>query len=418
MSDLWTTSLSRRAFGRLAAGAAAMATALAPPARRALAGSQQQPAAPVDQVRIRRSGVGLRAYDPSAAFDGFTLFKPLGPASRTVYLVDMQGTVVHTWDMPYPGAYGFLTERGTLFYNGTIPNPAYPGRVLQAGVALEADWDGNILWEVRNPDHHHDGIRLRNGNVLLDCYDVLPADLAARVQGGVSGTERPWGMDGDYLQEVTTDGQVVWEWRVWEHLDPVEDAIPWPMDSRAVWTQCNGIAEWPNGDITMSFRNISKVVTLSRPTGEILWKLGLPLISGQHTPSALANGNLLIFDNGPHRLPDPEHDPESSASASFPHSRVLEVAVPSGEIAWRYQEARVSDFFSPRISSAQRLPNGNTLIDEGWFGRFFEVTADGDLVWEYVNPYFDRLAGAEVNQVFRAYRYGAQEIDRARATAS
>ena len=41
-------------------------------------------------------------------------------------------------------------------YNGQIPNPEFPGRVAQAGVALEADWDGNILWEVRNPDHHHD----------------------------------------------------------------------------------------------------------------------------------------------------------------------------------------------------------------------------------------------------------------------
>src|ERR1051326_5247073 len=73
----------------------------------------------------------------------------------------------------------------------------------------------NILFEVRNPDHHHDGIRLRNGNVLLACFAVLPADLAAQVQGGVAGTEYAWGMDGDYVQEVTTDGQLVWEWRSW-----------------------------------------------------------------------------------------------------------------------------------------------------------------------------------------------------------
>ena len=35
-----------------------------------------------------------------------------------------------------------------------------------------------------------------------------------------------------------------------------------------------------------------------------------------------------------------------------------------------------SNFFSPRISNVQRLPNGNTLINEGYFGRFFEVTAN------------------------------------------
>ena len=77
----------------------------------------------------------------------------------------------------------------------------------------------------------------------------------------------------------------------------------------------------------------------------------------------------------------------------------------------------MSDFFNPRIGSAQRLPNGNTLIDEGWFGRFFEVTPEGDTVWEYVNPYFQAQGGAQANAVFRAYRYSAEEIDRARSTA-
>jgi hypothetical protein len=86
-------------------------------------------------------------------------------------------------------------------------------------------------------------------------------------------------MDGNYVQQVTTDGQVVWEWRAWEHLDPVDDGIPWPMDRRQEWTTCNGIAEWPNADITLSFRNISRVVTASRKTGQVLWKLGLPLVS-------------------------------------------------------------------------------------------------------------------------------------------
>ena len=47
---------------------------------------------------------------------------------------------------------------------------------------------------------------------------------------------------------------------------------------------------------------------------------------------------------------------------------------------------RVSDFFSPRISNAQRLPNGNTLINEGWFGRFFEVTGAGEVVPRRVSP--------------------------------
>jgi hypothetical protein len=63
------------------------------------------------------------------------------------------------------------------------------------------------------------------------------------------------------------------------------------------------------------------------------------------------------------------------------------------------------------------LPNGNTLICEGDFGRLFEVTAGGEVVWEYVNPYFGGPPSAQHNRVFRAYRYSAEEIARARATA-
>ena len=359
----------------------------------------------VEQHRIKRAGVGLRAYDRERACPGLTLFKPIGESP--IYLIDMEGSVIHRWTLPYWAQYGYLTERGTLFFNGLIPNPAFPGRTAQCGVALEADWDGKVLWEVRNPDHNHDGIRLRNGNVLLIYSAVLPSEIAARVRGALPGTEHPWGMDGNYLQERTVDGQVVWEWRAWEHLDPEEDAIPLPMDPRDSWTLANSIAEWPNGDITVSFRNLSQLVTVSRPRGEIRWRLGSPPLSGQHAPVPLPNGNLLIFDNGPHRF---DH--------TFPDSRVLELEVATKAIVWTYQESRVSDFFSPRISNAQRLPNGNTLINEGWFGRFFEVTSAGEVVWEYVNPYFTQTPDGSSNRVFRAYRYSVEQIDRARAPAS
>ena len=68
-------------------------------------------------------------------------------------------------------------------------------------------------------------------------------------------------------------------------------------------------------------------------------------------------------------------------------------------------------------SNAQRLPNGNTLINEASFGRFFEVTRDGEIVWEYINPFFGGPPQAETNEVFRALRYSVEEIARAEATA-
>src|SRR5947207_3693397 len=88
--------------------------------------SSAQP--PIERLTIRRRGVGLRGYDRERAFAGFTLFSPLSSSNKTVYLVDMLGNVVHTWTMPYPpGQSGYLTERGTLFYNGQIPNESHVG---------------------------------------------------------------------------------------------------------------------------------------------------------------------------------------------------------------------------------------------------------------------------------------------------
>jgi len=239
---------------------------------------------------------------------------------------------------------------------------------------------------------------------MLICQKPLPHEIVAKVEGGRPGTEYDNGkMDAPYLVEMTTDGKIVWEWRSWEHLDPVADPITAIQDDRDVWTVANGVSEMPDGNLLLSFRDISTVVMINRETGAIYWKLGAPPLAGQHAPYMLANGNVLLFDNGPHRL-----------DQSFPHSRVIEIDPTNKVIVWKFQEPRVADFFSPRLSNAPRLPNGNTLINEGWFGRFFEVARDGEIVWEYVNPYFGLRQNFVVNAVQRAYRYGADEIAKAR----
>ena len=111
---------------------------------------------------------------------------------------------------------------------------------------------------------------------------------------------------------------------------------------------------------------------------------------------------MLLFDNGGHR-------PRST------YSRVLEVDPTDNSIAWEYRGDPPISFHSPNISSADRLPNGNTLICEGAPGRVFEVTPLGEIVWEYVNPFFapgGRVAGGNpgdaTNAMFRAHRYGPE----------
>jgi uncharacterized protein (UPF0248 family) len=411
MIDRQPWSLQRRA---LLAGFAALA------ASTAIGGGQVMAA--IEQNTLKRRGIGLRACDPERASPGFTLFAPHFVENRNVYLIDLQGEVAHAWKMPYPpGLSGYLTERGTLFYNGRTSEESFLSRFpFKGGVVLEADWNGKVLWELRHPDHHHHGVLLRNGNVLLHCMAEVPDEIARRVTGGMvegdtqSGqyAARPQAdvgkMYSDYLSEVTLAGQTVWQWRTWEHLDPAADGIAEVQAPRTLWAQGNSVYELPDGDILASYRPTSTVIRISRKTGEILWKLGPPTVAGQHGPTLLESGNVLIFDNGPHRLDD-----------AVPYSRVIEINPATNEILWKYQDKPTWNFFSPRMGYAQRLPNGNTLITESSFGRFFEVTKEGDIVWEYVNPFFGKpfFGGpptSESNQVFRAIRYSAEEIRRAR----
>jgi hypothetical protein len=144
---------------------------------------------------------------------------------------------------------------------------------------------------------------------------------------------------------------------------------------------------------------------IQRATGKIIWELGGPPLAQQHDPRPLLNGNLLIFDNGTHRRDHP---------VTF--SRVLEVDPRTSAIVWQYTDQSLFEFFSPYISGAQRLANGNTLICEGCHGRIFEVTREGEVVWEYVSSHFFSEPGPPGlnNWVFRAFRYTPDEISLAR----
>jgi outer membrane protein assembly factor BamB len=118
-------------------------------------------------------------------------------------------------------------------------------------------------------------------------------------------------------------------------------------------------------------------------------------------------GNILVFDNqGAAGFPPIYLN-------MFPGSRILEIDPTTEQILWQYDASCTGrpfwTFFSSFISSARRLPNGNTLICEGMNGRLFQVTTAGEIVWEYVNPHFGQWADHDVesggsmsNWVFRA----------------
>ena len=52
-------------------------------------------------------------------------------------------------------------------------------------------------------------------------------------------------------------------------------------------------------------------------------------------------------------------------------------------------------------SSAQRLPNGNTLICSATQGLFLEAAHEKETIWEYYNPYSLIFINKAVSRIYR-----------------
>jgi hypothetical protein len=373
---------------------------------------------------------GTTIYDPSKAYNSFVLFAGGDNVAR---LIDLNGNVVHEWKYGgQPVAYldpaSIGGEKGHVFVTlesgegkGT---DLVPGRVQTRIVKTvgEVDWNGKNVWEF-GPSapggralQHHDIARLPNGNTLVLSNIAYP----------LPGFAAPQVLD-DVAYEVSPDGDIVWTWAASDHLDEIGFA---PEELKLVKNATSpdflhvndlkplGPNHWfDEGDqrfapdnLIFDSRNANFIAIIDRKTRKIAWTLGphfppaategggfsrkLPRpvdqISGQHDahiiPKGLPGaGNLLVFDN--------------QGAAGFPPapvaltagSRVLEINPITKEIVWQYSAVNSGGagwtFRSTHISNARRLPNGNTFIDEGQIGRFFQVTPAGEIVWEYVNPY-------------------------------
>ena len=340
---------------------------------------------------------GLTYYDTWKACVGVTLFTPV--EGTGVWLIDMIGNVVNYWEMGYkPGCYGELLPSGNLLYEGKVEDGPLADVEGAGGILLEVNWEGKVAWEYRDPYLHHAFHRMRNGNTLALKWVELPSKITAKIKGGIPETEREGVIWGDAVQEITPEGRVAWEWIGYEHLAYSTDVIC-PLCHRNTWTHANSIVELPNGNILINFMKTHTIAIVNKKTGDIKWRWGPGEVAHPHCLSVLDNGNILLFDNGLHA---------NGLIEGF--SRALEVDPDTSELVWAYG-AFADDFhtfYSPTMSSCQRLRNGNTLICEGITGRLFEVTGSGEPVWEYVNDLPSRETSpmkASLCSVYAAYRY-------------
>jgi len=400
--------------------------------------------------------VGIMIND-SSSYVGYTLFTP--KFSHNTYLIDNMGLLVHRWESQYnPGASAYLLEDGTLLRSAQLPDgPQHGGFQL-------LDWDGTVLWEYAYGRQHHDIEPMPNGNVLMITNDRRSANqaiAAGRNPDLVGNAIRSLKL----IEVANTDTgtAIVWEWTLWDHLIQDYDStkanygvvkdhpelldLNYARDAAENWIHPNSVDYHPEFDqVLISSRKFNEIWIIDHSTttaeaashsggrygrgGDLLYRWGNPAayergdstdrqLFGQHDaawvlPDRPGAGNITVFNNGVDR-PEGAYStveeiiPPVDSTGTY----YLENDSTYGPVApvWEYKAPNPEDFYASRFSSAQRLPNGNTLICSGVGGIFFEVTPEKEIVWKYINPVTPDgpiVQGDSVyqNDVYRIDRYG------------
>jgi len=337
--------------------------------------------------------LGTTIYLPEKCYNGYTVFSfEVGiPAAR---IIDMNGNVVNEIS-PVRAARAKLLKNGNIL---TVSGMAWSSW-RKEGDIREYDWEGNLVWSYKPPGlAHHDVERLENGDTLLVYQEKVPREYVKKVKD----PNRRTTILSDVVLEVTRDKEIVWEWHGYEHLD-----LNWYNPLCSIdWMHTNTVQALPEnrhydagderfkpGNVLISPRSLDAILLIDKDTGEIVWKYtgnyngGL---QGQHDPRMIEKGlpgagNILVFDNGSSTMP--------LNSLRHPgETYVLEIDPITKRIVWKYEDGE--DFFSKFRGSVQRLPNGNTLICEADGRRIFEVTVEGETVWEYTIPRPQRIGRA------------------------
>jgi hypothetical protein len=323
---------------------------------------------------------GVVVFDRARSEPGYNLYVVRNLCRAE--LIDGDGHTLHVWDGRRRGILAYwsnceLQENGDL-----VVAAQYDWEQL----LLRLSWNGELLWQANLRGHH---------------------DVASAPDGRLIGLAETWRRvpefnrqiaDNDLIQ-VAADGRLIERISLYDMVQAAKFPLQRIPASPTQWVRvnrqraaidlfhCNSVA-WASSTrlfpatdskpspnyLLVSSRNQDAVFVIDWKKKALVWWWGQGELSGPHDASWLGNGNLLIFDNGLKRA----------------WSRIVEVDPLARRIVWEYRAPRPTDFFSASRGSCQRLSNGNTLIGNSDSGQAFEVTREGEMVWEFFAPHLNR----------------------------
>ena len=357
----------------------------------------------VEKIRMSESPLASDYWKPertpergvtvneAEAYPGYTLYS--SGHGTVAYLIALDGTVVQEWRLPFSAIYD--PERSPIkqpmpdtfmHWNRTrlLPNgdlivmfETYGDTPWGYGLA-RLDKDSNVVWSYLGQTHHdfdvaEDGrIYVLTHEMRNNTYEGLRQITVPRLDDAVVVLSP----EGEELKKI-----VIMDVLARSDYARLLDHISWFNSNDFIHTNtveyidAEKAAVLPfasEGQVMLSFRDIGTLAVLDLDSEEIVWSRRGNWV-GQHDPDVLTNGNILLFDN-------------LGKFGPGGRSRILEIDPQTGAEVWRYEGSEEIFFESDVRASQERLPNGNTLITEASGGRLFEVTPDGRIVWEFVNP--------------------------------
>ena len=289
--------------------------------------------------------------------------------------------------------------------------------------------EGKPVWFFRTKAGTGGFTRRANGNFVFldggggltevtvegDTVRVLPQEAAPgrRMHHDVTATPQNTILfiadDWQLWKDSLMNGGALWEWnpesgsvvKRWSSFDHLNPDLDW--GSRSVkndWLHPNSVRFGPRDNIVLSLHYLNQLISITSDFKNIEWRLGgvrntIPVsdpFSGQHSAQEIAPGHVLMFDNGIERTVE-----------RYSRALELEIVGDSSRKVWQWRPA--IDNWALVISSARRLPNGNTMVGFGLSKNpangatgpieAYEVTNSGEVVWHIV------VSGA-VSSMYRA----------------